>query len=58
METIAGIAQASSSGAHETAQTVQSLVSLARQLEQALARFKTSDQGAVRPRGRLAGAGG
>jgi methyl-accepting chemotaxis protein len=43
METFASISQASSSSAHETAQTVQSLVSLSRQLAQALARFKIAE---------------
>jgi PAS domain S-box-containing protein len=40
METIAAITQSTSTGAHQTATTVQGLVRLSRELEDAIARFK------------------
>jgi PAS domain S-box-containing protein len=44
METIASITQSTSSGAHETTQTIKALVSLSRQLEDAIARFKVKGE--------------
>lgn len=51
METIASITQSTSSGAHETTQTITALVGLARQLDDAVARFRVRGEDAAAGRG-------
>ena len=43
MQTISSITLETSAGAHETAQTIQSMVSLCEQLNSAISQFKVKD---------------